>query len=125
MGDGFMIMPEDGTVVSPADGVVKIINKAKHSIIIRTDREREILIHLGIDTVSLNGEGFEIFVKENDSITKGQIICKMDLEFIKRNDKSIATPIIFTNLQPDEFLYFKDGSRVKQGKGDIVQIHKK
>ncbi|SHK67114.1 PTS system, glucose subfamily, IIA component [Clostridium cavendishii DSM 21758] len=124
MGDGFMILPENGEVFSPVDGVVKNIFSTKHSIMIETKDKREILIHLGIDTVSLKGEGFEAFIDTGDIVDKGQLIAKMDLDFIKENNKSIAVPIIFTNLNEDEFIYFKTHKKVKACKENVVQIHK-
>lgn len=125
MGDGFVISPKDGTIVSPASGVVELIFPTNHAIVIKTLHNRKILIHLGINTVSLNGKGFESLVKTKDNVTKGQPILKMDLDFINKNAKSSAIPVIFTNLKPDEFVYFKIGKRVKAGQQGMIGIHKK
>lgn len=124
MGDGFMIFPCNGEVFSPIDGVVSNIFTTKHSIMLQTKDKREILIHLGIDTVSLNGEGFEAFIKKGDIVDKGQLIAKMDLDFVIKNNKSISVPIIFTNLNEDEFIYFKNYKKVRACKANVVQIHK-
>jgi len=102
MGDGFAIDPTDGTVVSPVDGKVANLFHTKHAMGIVSDLGREILIHVGIDTVKLNGEGFEALVNEGDYVTKGQPLLRVDLDYVKKNAPSIITPIVFTNLRDGE-----------------------
>ncbi len=120
-----MISPQNGVIVSPASGVIELIFPTNHAIVIKTLQNRKILIHLGINTVSLNGKGFESLVKTKDKVTKGQPILKMDLDFINKNAKSSAIPVIFTNLKPDEFIYFKSEKKVKAGQQGMIEIHKK
>ena len=98
MGDGVVIIPTEGTVVSPCDATIQFVFGTNHAIGLNSDNGTEILIHVGIDTVQLNGEGFEVFVKDGDRVKQGQPLLKFDLSFIEENATSIATPIVFTNL---------------------------
>ena len=98
MGDGFAIVPSEGTIVSPVKGKIVSLFPTKHAIGILSDSGREILIHVGIDTVKLEGKGFEALIAQNDRIEIGQPLLKVDLDYIKEHATSIITPIIFTNL---------------------------
>lgn len=98
MGDGFAIVPSKGSVVSPVDGEIMNVFPTKHAIGIKSNQGYEILIHVGMDTVNLKGEGFTVLVKDGEKIKKGQEILKFDLDFIKKSAPSTVTPIIFTNL---------------------------
>jgi glucose PTS system EIICBA or EIICB component len=117
MGDGFAIIPSEGTVVSPVDGEIVNVFPTKHAIGILSKGGKEILIHIGIDTVKLNGEGFEVLVAQGDKVTKGQQLVKVDLHFIRENAPSTITPVVFTNLsEGQEVVIEKPG---KQGKGEV------
>jgi glucose PTS system EIICBA or EIICB component len=124
MGDGFAIMPTEGTVVSPVDGKIVNVFPTKHAIGIEATNGREILIHFGIDTVKLNGEGFEALVTQGDEVKKGQELLKVDLEHVKNNAPSIITPIIFTNLQPNEYVKIEKQGKVSKSEEHIVTIEK-
>jgi glucose-specific phosphotransferase system IIBC component len=124
MGDGFAIMPTDGTVVSPVDGKIVNIFPTKHAIGIESTSGREILIHFGIDTVKLNGQGFEALVAQGDEVKKGQPLLKVDLEYVKENAPSIITPIIFTNLKANESVKVEKQGAVTKGEDNIVTIGK-
>lgn len=102
MGDGFAIKSTDGVILSPVDGTVQMVFETKHAIGLVTKDNLEVLIHLGIDTVKLNGEGFEVFVKPGDEVVAGQKLIKMDVDFIKANAKSDISPVLFTNLDQDK-----------------------
>lgn len=108
MGDGFAIEPTEGTVVSPVDGEVVNLFPTKHAIGIRANDGREVLIHIGLDTVTLEGKGFEAFISEGDKVKKGQKLLEVDLAYIKEHAASTISPIIFTNLP--------EGSTVKLNK---------
>jgi glucose-specific phosphotransferase system IIA component len=97
MGKGVAIYPTSNVVVAPFDGTVTTITKTKHAIGVTSNNGIEILIHIGIDTVKLNGEGFEMKVEEGDKIKLGQELIKLDLEFLKANAPTILTPVICTN----------------------------
>ncbi|WP_144780705.1 glucose-specific PTS transporter subunit IIBC [Macrococcoides caseolyticum] len=98
MGDGVAIIPSIGEVVAPFDGVVKMDFPTKHAIGLEDENGLEVLIHFGLETVGLKGNGFEMLVAPGDKITKGQSLLKVDLDYIRANADSDITPIIFTNL---------------------------
>ena len=97
MGDGFAIELTESDVVSPVDGVVAMTYPSKHAFGIKADSGEEILIHIGMDTVELDGKGFESFVETNDRVKKGDLLCKVDLAYVKDQGKSLVSPIIFTS----------------------------
>ena len=97
MGDGFAIELTESEVVSPVDGVVEMTYPSKHAFGIKANSGEEILIHLGMNTVELNGEGFESFVETNDRVKKGQLLCKIDLDYVNDQGKSLVSPVIFTS----------------------------
>ncbi|WP_026582834.1 glucose-specific PTS transporter subunit IIBC [Bacillus sp. J33] len=124
MGDGFAIVPEEGTVVSPVDGKIVNMFPTKHAIGILSDSGREILIHVGIDTVNLKGQGFETLVAENDRVEAGQPLLKVDLDYIEKNATSKITPIVFTNLEQGETVKINKPGAVDLKDKDIIMISK-
>ncbi|WP_270940041.1 PTS sugar transporter subunit IIA [Romboutsia lituseburensis] len=102
MGDGFAIKSTDGIIVSPVDGTVEMVFDTKHAVGLKADNGLEILIHLGVDTVNLKGEGFEVFVNAGDKVSAGDKLIKMDVDFIQKNAKSDISPVIFTNLEENQ-----------------------
>lgn len=97
LGQGVAIIPSDGKVVAPVDGVVTTLFPSLHAIGILSDEGVEVLIHIGLNTVQLEGRGFEACIKQGDRITKGQTILKFDIEVIKEAGYSVVTPIVVTN----------------------------
>jgi glucose PTS system EIICBA or EIICB component len=124
MGDGFAIEPSEGTVVSPVNGKIVNLFPTKHAIGILSDTGREILIHVGIDTVKLKGQGFETLVSENEIVKQGQPLLKVDLAYIKEHATSIVTPIVFTNLAEGEKVVIDKQGPVELNQKDIVRITK-
>ena len=122
MGDGFAIIPNDGVVVSPVDGEIISVFPTKHAISIKSDTGHEIIIHVGIDTVKLNGQGFEPKIADGDKIKKGQMLMTFDLNYIKSNAKSTITPIVLTNLQSGEKIKLVKQDEVKLGEVHIIDI---
>lgn len=102
LGKGAAILPEEGKVFAPADGVVSALFPTLHAMGITTDDGIEILIHIGLDTVQLNGEGFEAMVSQGDHVTKGQLLVAFDKEFIEGKGYCLETPVLITNS--DSFL---------------------
>lgn len=102
LGKGAAILPEDGNVFAPADGVVSTLFPTLHALGLETDDGVEILIHVGLDTVQLEGEGFEAMVKQGDRVQKGQLLVKFDMEFIESKGFCLETPVIVANT--DDFL---------------------
>ena len=98
MGDGVVIFPSEGSVFAPFDGEVTFVFGTKHAIGLISDLGTEMLVHVGIDTVQLDGKGFEVFVNDGDKIKKGDILIKFDIDYLIENAPSLTTPIVFTNL---------------------------
>ncbi|WDV46831.1 PTS glucose transporter subunit IIA [Clostridiaceae bacterium M8S5] len=98
LGDGVAIKPSDGLVVAPCDGKITQIFPTNHAIGIETTNGLEILIHIGLDTVNLKGEGFTRLIEEGTSIKTGTPIMKVDLELLKKNEKDTVTPVVITNM---------------------------
>jgi glucose-specific phosphotransferase system IIA component len=97
MGQGIAIDPAEGKVYSPCDGVIGTIFKTNHAVAIAADNGAEVLVHVGIDTVKMNGEGFKGHVKNGDRVQKGQLLLEFDLDLIKSKAKSHLTPVVITN----------------------------
>lgn len=97
MGDGFAVEPQKGEVVSPVRGTITSIFPTKHAIGIKTNSGVEILVHMGLDTVELDGLGFELFVQEGDIVELGTPLAKMDLNVIKENGKGVTVVVAFVN----------------------------
>jgi glucose PTS system EIICBA or EIICB component len=124
MGDGFAIVPTEGTIVSPVNGKVINLFPTKHALGLLSDSGREVLIHVGIDTVKLKGEGFEALVSEGDRVEAGQPLLNVDLEFIKSNAPSTITPIVFTNLAQGESVRIKKTGNINHNDENIIEIVK-
>ncbi len=98
MGDGFAVIPEEGAIVSPCNGVVVNVFKTKHAVIIRDEFGLELILHVGLDTVKLKGEGFDVKVIENQQVKKGDLLLNVDLAFLKEKNISAVTPVVITNM---------------------------
>ncbi|WP_245837301.1 glucose PTS transporter subunit IIA [Virgibacillus phasianinus] len=97
MGDGLAIEPSDGNVVAPFDGKVVQIFPTKHAVGLESNAGVEVLIHIGLETVSLDGEGFQAHVVQGDWVKAGDTLITFDPVFIKEKAKSVITPVIVTN----------------------------
>lgn len=97
LGDGYLIKPPNGIVVAPFDGDVMHFFPTRHAIALKNADDVEVLIHIGIDTVKMNGKGFKGFVEIGERVTQGQKLIEFDLELVKAEAKSELTPIVFTN----------------------------
>ena len=100
MGDGMVFIPEEELIVSPVNGTVMMVFPTKHAIGIRTEEGTELLIHMGLNTVSLEGRPFELYVGEGDTVKAGQKIARMDLKAIEAEGLSTETPVVITSMQP-------------------------
>lgn len=98
LGDGIAIYPFEGKVFSPIDGTVKVMFQTGHAIGMENENGDEILIHVGLDTVKLEGKGFSPKVDSGDQVKKGDLLLEFDIDFIKSQEFDITTPIIMTNL---------------------------
>lgn len=122
MGDGLAIEPTEGIAVSPVDGEIIQVFPTKHAIGIRAKNGAEILIHIGLETVSLNGEGFETFVSEGDKVKVGDKLVSFDLEIIRTKAKSTVTPIIITNSDQASSFEMNAAGPVEKGTSKILEL---
>lgn len=97
MGDGFAVELKNGEIIAPFSGEVIMTFPTKHAYGLKRDDGLEVLIHIGMDTVHLNGKGFESFVNQGDFIKQGQTIAKVDLEYVLSQKKSVVSPVVFTS----------------------------
>ncbi|WP_106496654.1 N-acetylglucosamine-specific PTS transporter subunit IIBC [Lentibacillus sp. Marseille-P4043] len=122
MGDGIAIDPEDGTFVSPVDGEILNVFPTKHAVGIRSEQGHEILVHIGLDTVKLEGKGFDVYVKEGDTVKKGDILVKADLAYIKANAPSVISPIVFTNMGENDTIKITQQGMINAGIKNVIEI---
>ena len=97
MGDGFAVEPENGKIYSPVAGIVTSIFPSKHAIGLVTDNGLEVLVHIGLETVSLEGKPFEVHVSEGQKVAAGDLLVTADLEAIKEAGRETSTIVVFTN----------------------------
>lgn len=102
MGDGVVVTPTNGIIEAPEDGEIAFVFDTKHALGFVTETGVTLLLHIGIDTVKLNGDGFEVFVENGQKVKKGQKLMSIDLEFLKKNAPSIASPILCTDLKNNQ-----------------------
>ncbi|MDB1652048.1 beta-glucoside-specific PTS transporter subunit IIABC [Enterococcus durans] len=115
IGKGSLIYPEKGEVLAPFDGTVLTLFPTKHAIGLVSETGLELLIHVGVDTVQLEGKYFQSFVAQGDKVTKGQVLLKFDKEGIEKAGYSIETPVIITNATDYESIAEKTGITVNNG----------
>lgn len=115
MGDGAVVTPADGTVVAPEDGTVLFVFDTKHAVGFTTDSGIGMIIHVGIDTVKLEGKGFDVQVEAGQKVKKGDILMKIDLEYLKENAPSVTTPIICTDLTPNQKIRLLKEGEIRAG----------
>ena len=115
MGDGAAVTPEDSYVRAPEDGEVAFVFDTKHAIGFVMDSGVSMLIHVGIDTVKLNGEGFEALVESGQTVKKGDPMLKLDLEYLKAHAPSLASPVLCTELEDNQRIRLLKEGPVKAG----------
>ena len=99
MGDGYMIYPTEGLAVSPVDGKVTLVFPTKHAIGLKADDGTECMLHIGVDTVKLEGKGFEALTVEGQEVKKGDKLIMFDIDYIKTHAASEACLVVFTGGQ--------------------------
>lgn len=112
MGDGYMVMPASGEVRAPEDGEVMFVFPTKHAIGLRTEDGMEYLLHIGVDTVKLDGKGFETFVQDGQKITKGDLLMRFDRDYIREHAASEACIAIFTGLKEGQEIHLEKNGDV-------------
>ncbi len=121
LGDGCAVIPEDGKIFSPVDGVISSIAEARHAYGITAEDGTELLIHVGIETVKLEGKGFSVYVHAGDKIGKGELIAEADLDLIKKEGLSPLTPIIICNAEENDRLTAAQG-KVKALEDELLTL---
>ena len=115
MGDGAVVTPEDAIVRAPEDGEVCFVFDTKHAIGFMTESGVSLLIHVGIDTVKLDGKGFECFVENGQAVKKGDPMLKLDLDYLRENAPSVASPVLCTELEDNQKIRLLNEGEIKAG----------
>lgn len=115
MGDGAVVTPEDPIVRAPEDGEVAFVFDTKHAVGFVTDSGISLLIHVGIDTVKLNGEGFEALVESGQTVKKGDPMLKLELDYLKAHAPSVTSPVLCTELEDNQRIRLLKEGPVKAG----------
>ena len=111
MGDGFGVQPSNGDIYSPVNGEVVSVFPTKHAIGLKADNGIEVLVHIGVDTVELEGGPFELFVTEGQKVTADDLLATVDLDALKAADKPDTVIIVFTNMDDvDNYNLSKSGT---------------
>lgn len=121
LGDGVVIEPKEGKVFSPCDGVISNFFETKHAIGITADNGAEVLIHVGMDTVTLNGEGFKAHAATGDRVKGGQLLLEFDMNLIQSKGLSVCTPVVVVNAEDYPDFRIHTGN-VKQGES-LITLH--
>lgn len=115
MGDGAVVTPENAQIVAPEDGEVVFVFDTKHAIGFLTDSGLSLLLHIGIDTVSLNGEGFQVFVENGQKVKKGEKLMEIDIDFLKAHAPSLCSPVLCTELEDNDKVRLLAEGAIKAG----------
>ena len=115
MGDGAVVTPEEGVVVAPEDGTVLFVFDTKPALGFTTDSGIGMIIHVGIDTVKLEGKGFDVQVEAGQHVNKGDVLMKLDLDYLKANAPSVTTPVICTELKDNQKIRLITDGVIKAG----------
>lgn len=121
-GDGFAVLPHDGVIASPVYGKVFNVFPSKHAIGIMSDGGKEVLVHIGVNTVKLKGQGFNVLVQEGDLVAAGQPILEVDLDYVKAHAPSIISPIVFSNLPEGASVKLHKTGKLPKGEAGILTI---
>ena len=118
LGNGIAIIPSDGKVYAPCDATVETMFSTGHAVALSTTTGAEMLIHVGLETVGLNGAPFTIHVKDGDKVKKGQLLFEADLDAIQAAGLPIITPVLVCN--PDDFTTFNTTTGKDVTAADVV-----
>lgn len=124
MGDGVAFQVEGDTVYAPCDGKVTFIAHTLHAFGMKTRNDAEILVHIGLDTVNLKGQGFQKLVEEGEKVKKGTPIIQFDKAYMKERELDLTTPMVITNSS-DYNLNLISCGIVKKGESQVMILNKK
>jgi len=121
VGDGVAIMPVTNNFTAPIEGIVTKIFSTNHAYSIKSDKDLEVMVHIGLETVALDGKGFTRVANEGDSVKVGDVIIEADLAYIKEHAKDIITPIIITDESDvkeieKKYTIVKEGDKIMEVK---------
>lgn len=122
LGEGVAILPTEGVVVAPASGEIFQLFPTKHALGLKTDRGLEVLVHIGLETVELNGEGFVAYVAKGDQVKQGQKLLEFSLDLIKQKAKDSISPIVLTNDERVAHINAEFHKEVTSGESPIMTV---
>lgn len=120
MGDGIAVLPTDPEITAPVAGTIAFVFDTKHAIGLVTEQGIGVMIHIGIDTVKLNGKGFDVLVETGQIVSAGQLIMRLDLPYLKKHAPSLVSPVIITELPDGYKLHPVKTGKVKNGEELLV-----
>lgn len=123
LGDGIAILPEDGKVYSPVTGVVATVAATKHAYGFQSEDGLDVLVHVGLETVGLNGEGFTVHIKEGDKVKAGDLVAEADLSLLKSKNLNLITPVLICDGMDDKQMQPCSG-RVTAAKDAVIVLEK-
>ena len=121
MGDGATVVPCEGVVTAPCDATISFVFDTNHAIGLELEDGVEMLIHVGINTVALKGQGFKALVQEGDQVKKGDKLLEFDLDYIRENASSTSSPVLFTTMEDNQQLRLIKAGHVKPGE-DLLAL---
>lgn len=124
LGEGISIMPDTGNVFAPCDGLIIHLATTKHAIGLRAEDGTEILIHIGLDTVSLGGQGFTACVEQGEKVTKGQMLIQVDWDFLREKTINLVTPVVVTN-STEKKISLLGTQQAEEGKTILMTVSSK
>ena len=124
LGDGVAIIPEDGKIYSPVDGTVTTVSTTLHAYGFTTTDGVDILVHIGLETVSLKGEGFKVYIKDGDTVKKGELIAEVDLTYLDRKGVSVISPVLICDGAENMTMNTANG-KASAGKTEIITLTKR
>ena len=121
LGDGVAIIPADGKIVSPVDGEISTVAETGHAYGFTSEDGQEILVHVGLETVSLNGECFKVYGKAGDKVKKGDLVAEVDLGYLKEKEINPITPVLLCSDTEGKELQYGEGE-VEAGKSAVLTL---
>ena len=123
IGQGVAVQPADGVVVSPADGVISALTRTNHAFCVTTDAGTELLIHIGIDTVKLEGKGFKCYVQKGQRVRRGDKVMKFDLRLCQKHNLNVISPCVVISSEEIAAVQPHTGP-VKAGQTPILTLER-
>lgn len=124
LGDGVAVDPEEGLAVAPVGGRVVVLHSANHAFAIETEDGVRVLVHIGLETVHLRGDGFERLAQEGDRVESGQPIVRFDLERIRAAGYILLSPVVLPDLSADWEIRRTGFARVRAGRDPILMVQR-